>query len=220
MRFSVVIPTHNEGSQISSSLRRLREISKGDPVELLIVDGGSEDDTVEMARPWADHVLVLDKPNRGAQLDAGAKKAGGEFLFFLRADAQPPGNWQQALEHYWLTERPEKTAATIFSVDYGASLSFRLASALANASASLGGLPSGDHGYCTTPQIYSECGGFPPLAANEDLAFAQRLLKHGRIAVLPEKIWPAARRMHSAGALTCVLESCWEGLRFRLGAAE
>src|SRR5206468_2564631 len=113
------------------SLKRLRQISQNSPMELIVVDGGSDDKTADLAREWADQVLVQDAPNRGKQLDEGAKKANGDLLFFLRADAQPPGSWQQALEHFWLASHPEKVAATVFSVDYGASFSLKLAPRMA-----------------------------------------------------------------------------------------
>lgn len=219
MKFSVIIPTFNEGPQISSSLRRLREISKTSPIEIILVDGGSDDDTVEMAKDWVDELLVLDAPNRGAQLHAGAQKATGDLLFFLRADAQPPGNWQQALEHFWLAGKSKKTAATVFRVDYGSSFPYRLASAMENFSAGVRGYPSGDHGFCTTPEIYRESGGFPPYASMEDLVFVDRLNSLGRIVLLKESIWPAARRMRSAGPLTSTLYQYWQELCFRLGAS-
>ena len=98
MKFSVIIPAWNEGAQIAHGLRRLREISDSAFMELIVVDGGSTDKTAELAGKWADVVEVLPAPNRGAQLHAGAKRATGDLLFFLHADAQPPGNWQERLE--------------------------------------------------------------------------------------------------------------------------
>lgn len=218
MKFSVVIATWNEGAQIASSLKRLRQISQNSPMELIVVDGGSDDKTADLAREWADQVLVQDAPNRGKQLDEGAKKANGDLLFFLRADAQPPGSWQQALEHFWLASHPEKVAATVFSVDYGASFSLKLASRMANSSVGWRGAASGEHGLCTTPEIYREAGGYPPLPYREDIVFCDRLAKKGKIVLLKERIWPAGRRMHRAGALSSALQDAWLGLRFKLGA--
>jgi len=219
MKFSVIIAAHNEGAQISSSLRRLREISQAGPMEIILVDGGSDDDTVEQARDWVDELIVLDKPNRGAQLHAGAQKASGDLLFFLRADAQPPGNWQQALEHFWLAEKHKKIAATVFGVDYGSGAAYRLAASLANFSAKHFGCPSGDNGFCTSPQNYRESGGFPPYAVMEDVVFAQRLSRLGGIAVLEDRIWSAARRMHGVGPVRSLFYGYWQRLCFKLGAS-
>lgn len=218
MKFSVVVAAWNEGAQIGSALKRLRHISQDSPMEIIVVDGGSDDDTAAQARDWADTVLVLDAPNRGAQFDAGAKKATGDLLFFLRADSQPPAAWQSALEHFWLSRRSEGTSATCFSVDYGSTWAFRAASMLSNVRARVGHA-GGDHGLCTTPEHYRRAGGFPDFAYMEDEAFCARLLKQGRIVLLPERIWPAARRMHQIGALRAELGKCWLGLRYRLGAS-
>jgi glycosyltransferase involved in cell wall biosynthesis len=218
MKFSVIVSAWNEGAQISSFLKRLRQISQSSPMELIVVDGGSTDNTAEQAKEWADQVIVLDAPNRGKQLDAGAKKAGGDLLFFLRPDAQPPGNWQQALEHFWLATHVEKVAGTAFAVDYGSAWSLRMASRLSNASVTWRGSISADHGLCTTPDVYREAGGFPPLAFHEDRVFARRLAKLGKIVLLKVKIWPACRRMHRVGAFKTALQDCWLTLRFKLGA--
>ena len=219
MKFSVIVATWNEGTQISSALKRLRQISQNSPTEVIVVDGGSQDGTAENAKDWADQVLVAEKPNRGKQLDMGAKKATGELLFFLRPDTQPPGSWQQALEHFWLATHSAKVAATAFSVDYGTGFSLRLASRVSNSAVSWRGAVGGEHGLCTTPELYREAGGFPPIAYHEDIVFCDRLSRIGRLVLLPEKIWPAGRRMHRTSALSCAFKECWMTLRFKLGAS-
>jgi rSAM/selenodomain-associated transferase 2 len=219
MKFSVVVATWNEGAQISSALKRLRQISQQSPMEIIVVDGGSTDDTIAQARDWADQIIAHEAPNRGAQLHAGAQKATGDLLFFLRADSQPPGTWQQALEHFWLKTHSRRPAATVFTVDYGTSRSYRLAARAVNTLVSWRGLATGDHGLCTTPDLYRDCGGYPAYAYREDLALCERLQRLGEIVMLPEKIWPAARRMHQFGPMRCALSHAWLELRYKLGAS-
>lgn len=214
MKFSVIVATWNEGAQIASSLKRLRQISQSSPMEIVVVDGGSSDGTAAAAGEWADHVISLEKPNRGLQLDTGARKASGDLLFFLRPDAAPPGNWQQVLEHFWLASHSSKVAGTAFTVDYGASRESRLAAGWANWRG-----VSGDHGLCTTPEFYRESGGFPHYAFGEDVVFCQRLRRLGRIVTLRERIWLAGRRLHRTGFFSAVAQDCWLSLRFKLGAS-
>ncbi len=218
MKFSVVIATWNEGSQISSYLKRLRQISQQSPMEVIVADGGSDDGTAGLAREWADHVITLPQTNRGAQLDAGAKIATGDLLFFLRADAQPPGNWQQALEHFWLSTHRKKVAASTFTVDYGTGWKLRLSSRVANAAVGWG-VAYGDHGLATTPEIYKESGGYPPIAYREDVEFCKRLARFGRIARHSEVIWPAGRRLRRDGPVRCGVEHAWLALRHKLGSS-
>ena len=217
MKFSVIVAAYNEGPQIGSSLKRLRQISQTSPMEVIVVDGGSDDGTVAAAREWADEVIELGKPNRGAQWHAGAEKATGDLFFFLRADAQPPGNWQQALEHYWLATPTGGLAATAFSVSYGAGLGLRALSVWSNARVR-SGLASSDHGLCTTPEIYKAVGGFPAFPVLEDLEFSRRLKARGRIALLPERLRPAARHVHSIGPLAYIARRAWLETRYKMGA--
>jgi rSAM/selenodomain-associated transferase 2 len=219
VKFSVIIPTWNEGPQIAHGLRRLREISDSEFMEIIVVDGGSTDKTVDQARKWADAVEVLTAPNRGMQLHAGAQRATGDLLFFLHADTQPPGNWQERLEQFWLSARPQPIAATVFSVTYGSSLGCRLAAWGRNVGASLRQVAHGDAGFCTTREIYRASGGFPAIPFMEDVEFSRRLRPHGRIAVLPERIHPAARRLYRNGVLWNAVQNAGLSLAFRAGVA-
>jgi hypothetical protein len=216
VKFSIIVAAHNEGPQIGSALKRLRQISKTSPMELIVVDGGSDDGTVETANDWADNVLQLGKTSRGAQWNAGAEAATGDFLFFLRADAQPPGNWQQALEYFWLATRIDDVAAVGFSVDYGAGMGLRLLSAWSNARVRTG-MIGADHGVCTTPEIYKAVGGFPPFPELEDLEFSRRLAGRGRVHLLRDVIHAAARRLRSQGPLRYAARRLWLESRYKLG---
>jgi glycosyltransferase involved in cell wall biosynthesis len=216
VKFSVVVAAHNEGPQISSALKRLRQISKTSPMELIVVDGGSDDATVSAAREWCDELVPMEKPNRGAQWHAGAQAATGDLLFFLRADAQPPGNWQQALERFWLATAVENVAAVGFSVNYGGGAGLSLLSAWSNARVR-GGMIGADHGVCTTPEIYKSVGGFPEYPELEDFEFSRRLAARGRVHLLPEVIHAAARRLRSQGTLQYVSRRLWQETRYRWG---
>lgn len=217
MKFSVIVAAHNEGPQIASALKRLRQISKTSPMEVILVDGASDDGTADLAADWADVVLRRGVHSRGAQWHAGAEKATGDLLFFLRADAQPPGNWQQALEHFWLTTAVDKVAAVGFTVDYGATAGLRLLSAWSNARVRAGVLGA-EHGICTTPEIYKAVGGFPDFPELEDFEFSRRLAQRGRLVLLKERIHAAARRVRAQGPLGYALKRVWGETRYRMGA--
>ena len=218
MKFSVVIATYNEAFHIASSLKRLRQISTQGALEVIVVDGRSDDDTAAQARPWADQVLRHERPNCGEQLHLGAQKATGSLLLFLPGDAQLPGNWQQALERTWLDPALQGVAATAFTAEFGSGALVRLASLLSNAEVRLLGRAGLYHGLCTTDELYRRSGGFPPLPCLAEQGFCARLRQLGRVALLPEHIHPSASRLHRYGVLGCAARRLWRELRFKLGA--
>ncbi|MBI4386164.1 MAG: TIGR04283 family arsenosugar biosynthesis glycosyltransferase [Elusimicrobia bacterium] len=217
MKFSVIIPTWNEGPHISHALKRFREISDSSSLEVILVDGWSADNTVAQATPWVDHIKLLERPNRGAQLHAGAKLATGDLLFFLHADAQPPNKWQEYLEKVWLTRRRGALAATVFSIDYGSKLPYRLVAAGQNLRTRLFQVAYGDQGFCTTPENYEKSGGFPEIPLMEDVEFSRRIRALGRLELLPAPIWPSARRLRKHGALWNSVRNRWISLCYRCG---
>ncbi len=83
---SVIVPVYNEAGNLDATLTMLRHaLQAGD--ELVVVDGGSTDNSVEIARELADRV-VLSAPGRARQMNAGARQARGDWLWFVHADSQ------------------------------------------------------------------------------------------------------------------------------------
>lgn len=219
MKFSVIIPTWNEGRTLAASLRRLREITHYDNLELIIADGGSTDNTRDVAARWTDRVINTRMPNRGAQMHAGAGTATGDLLFFLHADTQPPGNWQEVLEQFWLASHSSVPSATVFSVDYGSHWNYRLVAWGQNTRVDWRQIAYGDAGFCTSRENYDACGGIPEIPLLEDVVFSQRLKKLGPIVRLPSLIRPGARRLYKAGPLRNAMKNFWIRLRFSMGAS-
>ena len=87
---SIIIPTYNEAEQISSLLSYLRQQSNDLVTEIILVDGGSTDATVEKAQAIETKILKADIKSRAAQMNYGAKEAIGEILLFIHADTIPP----------------------------------------------------------------------------------------------------------------------------------
>jgi rSAM/selenodomain-associated transferase 2 len=87
---SIILPTYNEAASIGSLLQYLRATAGEPAPELLVVDGGSTDDTVAQARQAGATVLRSPRKGRAAQLNYGAQQAQGELLYFLHADSYPP----------------------------------------------------------------------------------------------------------------------------------
>ncbi len=88
---SIIIPTFNEAKKISATINYLLAVdNKKNIREIIIADGGSPDNTVEIAQKLSALTNITTNKNRAAQLNAGAAMANGEILFFLHADSIPP----------------------------------------------------------------------------------------------------------------------------------
>ncbi|MGC1516042.1 MAG: glycosyltransferase, partial [Maribacter sp.] len=95
---SIIIPVVNEADYIEEVLQTLQEGSSTDSIkEILVVDGGSTDGTMDKARPWGATV-ISSKKGRAAQMNYGAAYATGEVLFFLHGDTIPPKNFDAAIQ--------------------------------------------------------------------------------------------------------------------------
>ena len=95
MTISVIIPAYNEESVIVETINAVRAKS-GDAVdEIIVVDGGSSDQTVTFAEQASANVVMSPQKGRGTQMNAGAEQATAEILYFLHADSQPPFGFDQ-----------------------------------------------------------------------------------------------------------------------------
>lgn len=244
---SVIIPTLNEESFLEATLKQLRlpkeELSgagggRGKPgpqVEPIVVDGGSTDATVEIARRLGVRVITANS-GRGEQLNAGARAARGRLLLFLHADTLLPSNYQelihQALEdpatvcgsfrlqiHPTLGSRdnlgdihtanrvtgPLKTAL-LKLIAMGANIRSRLLK-----------LPYGDQGVFMEKRVFEEIGGFPPLPIMEDYALIRRLGRRGGVAILPQAVKTSARRWLQRGIIRTFLINQLMVLGYKVG---
>ena len=95
---SVIVPTWNEEKNLPKCLRSLANQVGSKPTEVIVVDGGSTDRTVEIAEEYADRVLVEPGKPVGAARNIGAKAASGSILAFIDADTTASGNWLEEIE--------------------------------------------------------------------------------------------------------------------------
>jgi len=155
VRISVVVPVWNEAGLLPAVLRRVR-LTQGEPVELIVVDGGSGDGTAAAAAGLADRVLSSER-GRAAQMHAGALAASGELLVFLHADTLLPADWRAALEAAWA--KAPRPAATAFRLGFDRDgLYYRLMARLADWRASWTGVPHGDQAIAVERAAYVAAG--------------------------------------------------------------
>jgi rSAM/selenodomain-associated transferase 2 len=198
-RLTVVLPTLDEADQLP---RTLDAVASAAGVEVLVVDGGSGDATVELARRRGARVLRAPR-GRAAQLNVGAAAARGGSLLFLHADSRLPSGFDAEIERL-LAQRDVVAGAFRLHIDApGAAL--RIIEAVANLRADHLHLPYGDQALFVRREVFESAGGFPELPIMEDFELVRRLRRRGRIELSPLAVRSSARRWRSRGPWTTTL---------------
>jgi len=210
MKLSIIIPTLNEEGSLGGNLASV----SGHNYEIIVVDGGSEDDTVEIARQYTPRVLDSDR-GRGIQQHTGACHAQGDVLLFLHADTLLPKGFGVAIER---TLSDPKIVFGAFHLGYHPSTAFlNLVALMANLRSLLLKMPYGDQALFTRRSDYFLAGGFKDLPLMEDVDLVRRLNKIGRFKLTRGRVKTSARRYEKEGIL-CVTVRNWSLIiRYLLG---
>jgi rSAM/selenodomain-associated transferase 2 len=196
---SIVMPVLDEAAVIQATLMALSPFhARG--VELIVVDGGSNDKTITLAEPLADRVLSAPR-GRAAQMNCGAAAARGNVLLFLHADTRLPDD-ADALIRDGLAQSGRAWGR--FDVRFNAGGLFSLIAALMNLRSRLTGISTGDQAMFVTRAAFESAGGFPPIALMEDIALSARLKRISRPLCLRACVTTSARRWRTHGVLRTV----------------
>jgi rSAM/selenodomain-associated transferase 2 len=198
MRLSVIVPTLDEEATIATTLAHARR--PGD-VELVVVDGGSRDETVHVARPLADR--VLDAPRgRAAQMNAGAAAARGAVLLFLHADTRLPDDYPALVAD---ALAPADVVGGRFDIRLDApGLAYRVIERLIGLRSRLTGVATGDQAIFVRRDAFVRVGGYPAIPLMEDIALCRALKRAGRMAALRDVVVTSARRWQRDGLVRTV----------------
>ncbi|WP_244264731.1 TIGR04283 family arsenosugar biosynthesis glycosyltransferase [Vreelandella boliviensis] len=205
---SIVIPVLNEAAGIEAALTPLQPLRFSMPIEVIVVDGGSQDDSVKIAQPLAD--LVLNSPaGRALQMNLGAQHASASALLFLHADTQLPKN---AVEQ--ITQALNRHAWGRFDIELsGRSGWLPMVGWMMNQRSRLTGIATGDQGMFICASTFKAVGGFPEQPLMEDIELSKRLKKLSSPACLGAKVISSGRRWDEFGAWKTIL-LMWR-LRYR-----
>lgn len=191
---SIIIPVLNEAKIIQPILNLLHTSSQ---VEIIVVDGGSKDNTVEVAIQTGVKVISVAHKGRAAQMNAGANIARGDILLFLHADTKLPSNFVELVVK---TLEPDKVVAGAFELAIdGSAKSLRWIEFLVKVRSRLFSLPYGDQAIFISKKAFINSGGFADLAIMEDFEFIKRIAKQGKIAIAPATVTTSGRRWQKIG---------------------
>jgi rSAM/selenodomain-associated transferase 2 len=186
---SIIIPTLNEAVSIGTTLRSV--CSTDGRVEVIVVDGGSVDETVEIARKFGARVITTER-GRGLQMHSGARVARGEALWFLHADTLPPPDAAARILEALASDA--EVAGGNFKIRFdGERSAARFLTWLYPQLRRLG-LCYGDSAIFVRATTYREVGGFKPFPIFEDLDLVRRLKRHGKLVYLNATVVTSSRR--------------------------
>lgn len=211
---SVVIPTLNAAHALpATSEALLAGASEGLIAELVLSDGGSTDETEDMARELGA-VWVTGPAGRGGQIARGAMASKGDWLLILHADTWLSEGWTDVARRH-IALNPDK--AGWFQLRFRAKgMAPRLIAGGANLRARYLGLPYGDQGMLISRKLLEASGGIPDLPLMEDVALARRL--KGQLVPLDAEAQTSAERYIAGGYVRRVTRNLSTLTRYLMGA--
>jgi rSAM/selenodomain-associated transferase 2 len=200
MTLSIVMPVLNEAAEIKAALHALAPY-RARGIEVIVVDGGSNDGTEQLARPLADQVLTAPR-GRATQMNAGAAATRGDVLLFLHADTRLPDNADRLIGDGLVRS---KRVWGRFDVRFDDGGFLRVVAAMMNWRSRLSGIATGDQALFATRAAFEQAGGFPAIALMEDVAVSVRLKRVSRPLCLRAHVTASGRRWQRYGFWRTIL---------------
>lgn len=194
MNLSIIIPAQNEAEQIAQSLAPLQSF-RARGAEVIVVDGGSTDQTVSQSEPLSDRVVISPK-GRATQMNAGATVARGGVLLFVHADSILPKNADLLIAS--AIESGQTWGRFDVSIR-GTHFMLPIVAWFMNRRSRLSGISTGDQGLFVTRHAFDRVGGFPPQPLMEDVEICKRLRKLTPPACLSARMSTSGRRWEKNG---------------------
>lgn len=218
MRISIIIPALNEAEHILQTLLPLQGARVDHRHEVLLVDGGSSDATIQLAAPMVDRVLS-SRPGRATQMITGVNAAEGELFWFLHADTVPSDNAIQSM----LDAVQQQGALFCWGrfdvrIDAAGAI-FRVIEYLMNRRSAITSVATGDQAIFITRDLYAAIGGMRQMPLMEDIEISKRLRKRVKPVCLRGPVSTSARRWQHSGIVRTVGKMWLIRMGFVLGVS-
>ncbi len=201
MSLSIIIPALDEAEHIVATLDSLQPLRlRG--VEIIVADGGSSDNTANLARERADQVLTAPA-GRARQMNAGAAAARGEILCFVHADSRLPEGADGLIVDG--LSRSRRSWGRFDVSIAGTHPMLRVIAQLMNWRSRLTGIATGDQGLFLTRSLFEAAGRFPEIALMEDIALTRQLKRYSPPLCIAHRLMTSGRRWEKHGVWRTML---------------
>ncbi|MBD2362958.1 TIGR04283 family arsenosugar biosynthesis glycosyltransferase [Anabaena minutissima FACHB-250] len=198
-KISIIIPTLNEAANIKQAIFTTQPSTN---IEIIVVDAGSEDETVAIADAMGVKV-ILSTPGRAVQMNLGAAVASGEILLFLHADTRLPIGFDEMIRT--ALQQPGVVAGA-FTLQIDAPVfALRLVEWGVKWRSHFWQMPYGDQAIFMTKVVFQKIGCFPETPIMEDFELIQRVKRIGKIANIAVPVITSARRWLQKGVFKTTL---------------
>lgn len=212
-KISIIIPTLNEAGNIKTAIATTQS---GTNIEVIVVDAGSQDDTVAIAESLGVKV-ILSNPGRAVQMNTGAAVATGEILLFLHADTRLPMGFDE-MARKALQQAGVVAGAFTLQIDAPV-LALRLVEWGVKWRSHFWQMPYGDQAIFMTKSVFQKIGCFPEMPIMEDFELIRRLQRIGKIFILSVPVITSSRRWVQKGVLKTTLINQIVVIGYLLGVA-
>lgn len=214
LRLSIVIPVLNEEDAISGVLAMVQQL-RARGAEVIVVDGGSEDRTLDRIGERADRVII-GPMGRASQMNTGARLAAGDVLVFLHADTRLPREADRLIRD--ALADPARVWGRFDVAITGRHRFLPVIAAMMNRRSRLTGIATGDQAIFVRREAFRVVGGFPDIPLMEDVALSSKLRRLAAPACIRERAETSGRRWERHGVLRTILKMWRLRLAYRLGA--
>ncbi|MBC8294668.1 MAG: TIGR04283 family arsenosugar biosynthesis glycosyltransferase [Pelagibacterales bacterium] len=198
---SIIIPAKNEKKTICDTLSNLQILRKKKVCEIILVDGRSDDETINISKPYVDKILSIS-PNRSRQQNLGASIAEGEMLLFLHADTHISS---KVLLKFYENHKNYKWGFFSIKLNHD-SIKYRILEFLINLRSRIFKYGTGDQCLFINKKLFTKINGFPVLELMEDISICSILKKEFNPSIIKSVVKTSARRWESHGFLITVIK--------------